>query len=218
MCRELRMKHFRVLEIQIYPITSGFIRLDWNRTTCFHAKWKTKWFLIEEIREQLHFDYFVRRIVSLFGYYAYGLIKYDFDHDEEDDELKRDIVGHDVYGAIRHLHRPDMEFYRYTRYDDLTAEEQKMVRRTGWRSFLNLGSPLLIGKNEFRIHPGFAFNISLGYTMSPFGDFIDQNFWFKLRSRQVYNVYLRQHQNKKTGFRQEGSLCMILPGMHGGVS
>jgi hypothetical protein len=32
-------------------------------------------------------------------------------------------VGNDVYGQIRHMHKPTMTFYRYTRYSDLTPQE-----------------------------------------------------------------------------------------------
>jgi hypothetical protein len=43
-------------------------------------------------------------------------------------ELHRDIVGHDLYGMVRHLHRPKMGFYRYTEWDDLTSEEKNMEK------------------------------------------------------------------------------------------
>ena len=60
---------------------------------------------------------------------------------DEPDELKRDIVGHDLYGMIRHLHRPTMDFYRYTEWDNLTSEEQKYAKRMGYMSLLNFINP-----------------------------------------------------------------------------
>ncbi len=90
----------------------------------------------------LYFEYFMRRL-SLLQYYLTGLFEYDFDLIEESNELKRDIVGHDVYGAIKHIHRPNDEFKRYIQYDELTEEEKSMIKRVGWRSLLNLGSPFL---------------------------------------------------------------------------
>ncbi|WP_321332731.1 hypothetical protein [uncultured Bacteroides sp.] len=56
-------------------------------------------------------EYYMRK-VSLVCYYASGLFKINVGMKEETNELKRDIVGHDVYGAIRNLYRPEMEFYR----------------------------------------------------------------------------------------------------------
>jgi len=150
----------------------------------------------------LYFEYFMRK-ASLIQYYLTGLFKYDFDLEEEADELKRDIVGHDVYGAVRHIHRPDMAFQRYIQYDDLNQEERTMIKRIGWRSLLNLASPFLFFKDGFSIAPNIKYNLSLGYTMSPFGDFIDQNIWLKIYE-QKYRVYLRQQQNKHTWFPAAG--------------
>ena len=43
----------------------------------------------------LWYDYSIRKL-SLIGYYCYGLFKVDAGIKEENDELKRDIVGHAV--------------------------------------------------------------------------------------------------------------------------
>lgn len=120
-------------------------------------------------------DYFIRKF-SLTAYYCYGLFKANAGIKEESDELKRDIVEHDIYGAIRHLHRPDMEFKRYTDYNDLTQEEKKFTKRVGWRSLLNLVDPLLIGKTGFKLNTKYTGNFALGYGMVPFGDYIDEHF------------------------------------------
>ena len=47
-------------------------------------------------------------------------------------------------------------------------------------------------------------NAGLGYTMAPFGDFIDENIWIKYR-RMNLHVYLRQFQNKATWFPALGA-------------
>jgi hypothetical protein len=96
----------------------------------------------------LYIEYLMRKL-SLLQYYLTGLFKYDFDLVEETDELKRDIVGHDVYGAVKHIHRPNAEFSRYIKYGDLTNEEKSMIKRIGWRSLFNLASPFLFFKNGF---------------------------------------------------------------------
>lgn len=152
----------------------------------------------QEDKSVLYADYLLRKI-SLVSYYCYGLFKADVNLKEESDELKRNIVGHDVYGAIRHLHRPDMDFKRYTDYDDLSAEEKKFSKRVGWRSLLNLIDPLLIGKTGFMLGSKSCGNFALGYGMVPFGDYIDEHFWLQAQSIDAH-FYLRQYENKRTWF------------------
>lgn len=146
---------------------------------------------------------FLMRKLNLVTYYFTVAINSDIKLKEEDDELKRDIVGHDVYGAIRHLHRPDMPFFRYTESKDLTGEEQKFAKRVGWRSLLNLIDPLILGKTGWDIKNGYKINASLGYGMSPFGDYIDENIWLKSK-RFNSHIYFRQHQNKARWFPAMG--------------
>jgi len=163
----------------------------------------------EETKEILRVEY-INRKVSYISYYAMGLVDNIyakrgvstmsiFNLKEETNELDRDIVGHDVYGAIRHLHRPDMEFYRYTDYLDLTSEEQQFAQRVGWRSLLNFVDPLLFGKTGFTISNKYRFNLSLGYGMCPFGDYIDEHFWLSTGSFKSH-LYFRQFQNKNNWF------------------
>lgn len=93
--------------------------------------------------ENLGIDYLTRK-ASMVGYYLTNLIPGLFsDIEEEDNELERDIVGHDLYGAIKNLYRPDEEFYRYTNFDDLVSEEKKFAKKVGWLSLLNLVNPTL---------------------------------------------------------------------------
>lgn len=146
----------------------------------------------------LKWEYWMRK-VGILQYYLTGLFKYEMDLDEETDELERDIVGHDIYGAARHLFRPEMSFFRYTRYSDLTGEEIRFVNRMGYRSFLNLLNPLFLGKQNFRLNANAKFNVGAGYTMSPFGDFIDENIWIKHRLLNC-GFYARQFQNRNNWF------------------
>jgi hypothetical protein len=152
--------------------------------------------------KNLNWEYWIRKY-SIIQYYAMGLIKYEIDLEEEKDELERDIVGHDLYGAARHLYRPTMKFYRYTNYANLTSEEQSFIKRIGYRSFLNLLNPLIIGKNNFKLSKTTKINIGMGYTMSPFGDFIDENIWVKYRALNI-GFYARQFQNKNNWFNGFG--------------
>ncbi len=153
--------------------------------------------------EQDYFDnykweYFLRKF-SILQYYLTGLVEYEMELDEEANELDRDIVGHDIYGAARHLHRPEMEFYRYTKFSDLTDEEKDFVKRAGYRAFLNLLNPLIIKKHNFKLNEELKFNIGMGYTLAPFGDFIDENIWVKYKKLNI-SSYARQFQNKENWF------------------
>jgi hypothetical protein len=143
-------------------------------------------------------EYFLRKCSVIF-YYAMGLFKYEIGIDEEINELDRDIAGMDIYGAIRALHNPTMEFKRYVNYADLQTDERKFVKRVGWRSFINLIDPTLFFYNGFNIKDKFQINFNLGYSMAPFGDFIDEHFWLKTKSLKTH-FYFRQYQNKDTWF------------------
>lgn len=147
-------------------------------------------------------EYWLRKLAIL-QYYVPGLFKYEIDLDEEADELDRDIVGHDLYGAARHLFRPTMEFYRYTRYEDLSGDERKFINRLGYRSLLNLLNPLLIGKSNFKLNETTRINFGMGYTMAPFGDFIDENIWIKHDNLNI-GLYIRQFQNRAHWFNGFG--------------
>lgn len=147
-------------------------------------------------------EYWLRKI-DMLQYYILGLFKYESGEREESNELKRDIVGFDTYGATRHLFRPTMEFYRYTKYSDLTAEEKAFINRLGFRSLLNLLNPLIIGKSKFQLNAHASFTPGMGYAMSPFGDFIDENVWIKYQSLNL-GIYVRQFQNRTSWFNAFG--------------
>ncbi|OFX42045.1 MAG: hypothetical protein A2046_14150 [Bacteroidetes bacterium GWA2_30_7] len=143
-------------------------------------------------------EYWVRKFAIL-QYYVTGLFKYNVDLKEETNELDRDIVGYDTYGAIRHLHRPSMDFYRYTKYSDLTSEEKNYVKKTGYLSLLNIFNPLMFGKPNFKLSENTRINVGMGYTMAPFGDFVDENIWLKYKDLN-FGIYARQFQNRNNLF------------------
>lgn len=144
------------------------------------------------------FEYWTRKLAIL-QYFITGLFHYEVDLKEEDNELERDIVGHDIYSLTRHLHRPNMKFKRYTDYKELTKEEEKFVQRLGFRSLLNLLNPLIIGKTHFKFNESTSFNVGLGHSISPFGDYIDQNIWLKHNDLNIA-FYARQFENRDNWF------------------
>lgn len=147
-------------------------------------------------------EYWMRKL-GILQYYVTGLFGYEIGLEEEDNELERDIVGYDTYGAAKHLFRPDIDFYRYTDYNDLTKQEKNYVKRMGYRSFFNLLNPLMLKKINFKITEELKFNVGMGYTMAPFGDFIDENLWVKYRDLN-FHAYARQFQNRENWFQGFG--------------
>jgi len=154
-------------------------------------------------------EYWSRKL-SILQYYVFGIAGYEADYKEEANELDRDIVGFDTYGAVRHLFRPHMEYYRYTSYDQLTLDEKNFVNRMGYRSLLNLINPLILGKNGFLLSDNIKLNAGMGYTMAPFGDFIDENFWLTIKNLNV-ELYLRQFQNRTNWFNGFGAALINFP-------
>jgi hypothetical protein len=150
----------------------------------------------------VRFEYMMRRLTT-FAYYVDGLIGLKGTSTEEPDELDRDITGDEVRGAIRHLHRPEMEFHRYTASGDLTEEENQFAKRVGWRSLINLLDPVFWFQNGFRTKSGNKVNFMLAYNMAPFGDFIDQHFWLMTRTLNAH-FYLREYENRSTWFPAAG--------------
>ncbi len=151
----------------------------------------------------LWLEYLMRK-VSLVAYFSYGLFNAKMGIKEEADELRRDIVGHDVYGAVRHIHRPEADYQRYVDYGDLTSSERKYVKRVGLLSLLNLADPTLFTKFGFTLRNGDRVNFSLGYAMTPFGDFIDQNFWWQARRFDAH-FYVREYGNRERWFPALGA-------------
>jgi len=149
-------------------------------------------------------EYLFRKFM-LVHYYMEGLFKVDADEPQEADELERDIVGFDTYGAARHLYRPTMDFRRYTSYDELTSEERRFIRRAGYRSLLNAVHPMLFGKSRFKVGEVIDWCAGAGYTMAPFGDFIDETVWLSIHDRYHCMLYLRQYENEKTWFPAFGA-------------
>lgn len=123
---------------------------------------------------------------------------------EEANELDRDIVGHDVYGAIKNLYRPQSPFYRYTNFEDLTHAEKRFAKRLGYRSFLNLVNPLFIRYLNIIERNNLKLSTGLGYTMCPFGDFIDENIWARIHKKYNVHLYFRQFQNRNNWFPAGG--------------
>ena len=144
-------------------------------------------------------EYLMRKAMIL-QYYLMGFVKFDTDDAEEENELNRDIVGNDVYGIVRHLHRPAMTFHRYTKYSDLTQEEIIYVKKMGYRSFFNLLNLNILGIPYIRISENLIVNIGMGHTMSPFGDFTDENLWVKYKKKLMIETYFRQFQNRDNIF------------------
>jgi len=156
----------------------------------------------DETFRNLAAEYLIRK-VFLVQYYLIGFLHYDLDGKEEADELKRDIVGNDVYGSARHLFRPAMPFYRYTPFDSLTSQERNYVYKMGYRSFFNLINLNIIGISSFAISENVRMNLGMGHVLCPFGDFTDENFWVVYKKFKIH-AYVREFENSSNWFMAGG--------------
>jgi hypothetical protein len=153
--------------------------------------------------KNLAVEYLLRK-AGLIRYFTEGIVKYNSDGPEEANELERDIVGNDLYGAIRHLSRPTMEYQRYTRYADLTEEELGYLHRVQSRTFLNLANANVIGVTGFRVSDEIRLNAGMGHCMAPFGDFIDEKVWLAVKGKVKIAGYVREFENQSHWFYGAG--------------
>jgi|TARA_B110000091_G_scaffold32012_1_gene33452 hypothetical protein len=158
----------------------------------------------EESYEVLKEEYLLRKM-GLMTYHLTTLIPSLMPElAEEDNELKRDIVGHDIWGFVRHLHRPSMPFFRYTDFEDLTNAEKKYAKGLAWKSFSNLLSPMLFGKTNFHLNTNLKGNFSIGHSLSPFGDYFEQIFYLFYKNKHKIIFYLREFMNRDKTFFASG--------------
>jgi hypothetical protein len=102
---------------------------------------------------------------------------------------------------VNYLFNPEMEFQRHIQKSDLTDEEQKYFKRSGYWSLLNFVSPqmFLIPKFSFGEKHSFTFNAY--YLPIPFGEMFGQNIWFMQNYSQLHGVFFKQYRNyEKTTF------------------
>lgn len=158
----------------------------------------------QENKDVLLVDYCMRKLALIWYYSTSPFPKLSPKLSEEANELDRDIVGHDIYGAIKNLHRPNEPFYRYTNYSDLTKEEKRFANRVALRALFNIVSPVLIKPLNILDKENLKLSIGMGYSMAPFGDFIDQNIWIQYKQKYNIKAYLRQYENKNTWFPAAG--------------
>lgn len=156
----------------------------------------------DETFRNLAAEYLIRK-VFLIEYYMIGFFHYDIDGAEEKNELKRDIVGNDVYGTARHLYRPTMPFYRYTRFNDLTSQEKNFVYKMGYRSLFNLVNPNIIGIPSIINTEELKINFGMGHVLCPFGDYTDENLWVAYKKLKIHS-YIREYEDRSNWFMAGG--------------
>jgi hypothetical protein len=102
----------------------------------------------------------------------------NFDELIEEKEMDRDIVGHDVYGFVRHLFtKKDVTYEkRYSNIDEFTPEQKSYHDRIvdrAWINFLDMNLfRMLYGKIDVY---GYDASVGFNYYLSPFGDVTDLN-------------------------------------------
>lgn len=159
----------------------------------------------EEGYNVLYPDYLMRKLGVAFYYLSHLLPSTSNIRElDTENELNRDIVGHDLFGMVRHLHRPTMDFYRYTDWGNLTNEEQRYAKRIGFLSLLNFLNPNLILKRNFKLGENITSNFAVNYCVAPFGDFVEQNVYLNVNNSVKINPYFRQYFNKNYTFLGAG--------------
>lgn len=165
--------------------------------------------LINRINSEIFFNqsefqtYKTEYIVRLGSYINYFLLSpfkvFEPNITEEANELDRDIVGHDIYGFVRHINRPTDSFYRYTKYDDLLANERKFVNRAALKSLLNLLNTIYFYDNTPNLNST-IYNFGLGYFLTPFGDAIALNNWITTKKQLNIQNSIYYYKNLERAF------------------
>ncbi len=175
------------------------------------AKQEEQMLIFHQENFDVLYEEFILRKISPVNYHLTTLIPGMFPEiKEENNELDRDIVGHDIWGMVRHLFRPDMPFKRYTNFDDLTADEKRYAKKLAYRSFINFASPTLFHIKNFKIAGDVQFNFSLGHSLAPFGDYFEQNFWL-IKSELFFHFYIRQYMNLNNTYWAGGVSLIKFP-------
>lgn len=157
----------------------------------------------EEQFNVLYPDYLMRKLGVGFYHLSYLISSPDI-KETDDAELNRDIVGHDIFGMVRHLNRPEMSFYRYTEWTDLTNDEQSYIKRMGYLSLLNFLNPNIWKGKGYKLTENTTGNFSVNYSLAPFGDFVEQNAYLTIKNKYKINPYFRQYFNKSYTFLAGG--------------
>ena len=165
----------------------------------------------KEKLKNLYGEFYVRKlgIVSYMLFSGLGLNKRV--HPLESNENDRDIVGDDVLGAVRHLHRPDMPFQRYTNHQELNENEKAYLKKVAYLSLLNLISPLFIGKTTLAVNPTLNLGFGAGYILAPFGDMMEENVYIQKNQHWNVRAFLRQFGNNQRYFLGGGLSLVDYP-------
>lgn len=165
----------------------------------------------KEKLKNLYGEFYVRKlgIVSYMLFSGLGLNKRV--HPLESNENDRDIVGDDVLGAVRHLHRPDMPFQRYTNHQELNENEKAYLKKVAYLSLLNLLSPLFIGKTTLVVTPTLNLGFGAGYVLAPFGDMMEENVYIQKNQHWNVRAFLRQFGNNQRYFLGGGLSLVDYP-------
>lgn len=161
----------------------------------------------EEEESKYVYGDMLMRYAAVISYYFSTYLSPNYTINETDTpEMKLDIVGHDIWGMVRHLHRPDdTNFYRYTKFSELTQSEKKYARRMAWFSLVNLLNPNLWGVRNYTLKNGNKISFNIGYSLSPFGDYFQQNLYYLVPSKDLkLSFYLSEYFNKENFFWGSG--------------
>jgi len=133
----------------------------------------------------------------------------NFSSDPKFDSISKDISG--IVDSLESISKVSTLFKVERALDSdmaqfawLIMELLKISTLSGYRSFLNLASPLFFKPLNIIKKEDLKLSLSAGYTMSPFGDFVDENCWIKYHQKYNIHAYLRQFENRNNWFMGGG--------------
>ncbi|MDO4230254.1 MAG: hypothetical protein Q4C98_10595 [Capnocytophaga sp.] len=169
---------------------------------CYLNSLTTKLSFEEEETKYVYGD-MVMRYAGVLSYFFSTYLAPRYSIDESNvPELELDIVGHDIWGMIRHLYKPnEPNFYRYTKLNDLNYEEKRYAKRMAWFSLANLINPNLLAIRNFTLKNGNKISFNLSYSLAPFGDFFRQDIYYLVTNKNLkLNFHLSEYFNKSNFF------------------
>ena len=95
---------------------------------------------------------------------------------------------------VHSLFNSEADYQRHVQQADLTGEEQKYLKHSGWLSMLNIVSLPMFGKSKFHLNKNNDFTFSLDYLRVPFGQMFGQNIWVLHKDKQLHGLFLKQYK------------------------
>ncbi len=161
-------------------------------------------FFNEETKEYIYPVWF-SRLSSAVEYPLLSLFPSLFPKlNESSDELKNDVVGHDIYGAIKNQYGYQGDFKRYINFKDLNHTERKYLTRIALFSLLNIIDPIW-AKTKTNEN-GTSAGLGCNFLLTPFGNMFESKIYIRNKDRHLKMYWGLQGNINSTDFIGLGGL------------